>query len=280
MEIDVMAKEATSRTMALAYLPIITLLLLFWAIPLSAQSKKSYLGYTIEKLSSSESNTSTVIIRKGKTLLAKHKDGFGDYRASEFEFLPVLGQKDKQLVVTQFTGGIHCCRKYWVYDLKPKFRLIFRSKDYDMGDGGDIGEGIFQNLDADKELELVDRNDAFLYFDDLAYVSSPRPLLVFDYSHKTGKFRLANRKFRSYILKNEETWIKRAFEAKATTPGQYMADIFSIMLDYIYNGRRKEGWRFYEAERLSKSDEWTFHSKADILDVLTKDKAYQTIYSR
>ncbi len=148
-----------------------------------------------------------------------------------------------------------------------------------MGDGGEIGEGRFQNLDKDKELELVDRSDAFLYFDDLAYVSSPRPLLIFDYNQKSGKFGLANKKFNSFILKDENTWIERARAVRGKEPSQYMVNVFSILLDYIYAGEETKGWKFYDTERASKEAGY-FHNEEKIKIVLQKDKAYKLIYSR
>ncbi|MBA2333983.1 MAG: hypothetical protein H0V90_03490, partial [Blastocatellia bacterium] len=148
--------------------------------------------------------------------------------------------------------------------LKPTFRLLFRSRDFAIGDGGEIAEGTFQNLDKDKELELVDRNDSFLYFDDLAYVSSPRPLLIFDFNRNTGKFHLANKKFSSFILREQNALIEKTSKARHTDSGRYLVNVFDIMLYYIYAGRERNGWKYYRDESIKKERDWTFHDEAKI----------------
>lgn len=247
--------------------------------PCLAQNELSYQGYSISKVANPKTNISTAVIKKGRKILARHSDGFGKDLATQFDLLPILGTKDKQLIVTQLTGGAHCCRKYWVYDLKPTFQLIFQSSDFNIGDGGDSEEGKFQNLDNDKELELVDRNDSFLYFDDLAYVSSPRPILVFDYSHKTGKFELSNKKFDSYILKDLDLWKKRVVDEKEANSSQFGTDVFSIFIDYVYAGREKEGYKYYYRNRDILVSGW-LHSETKVRKILNRDRAYRFIYKK
>lgn len=252
----------------------------FFPNPIFAQSSLSYRGYSFRKFTNPATGISTAVVSKGKKVLVRHSEGFGDYRVTEFRLIRLLGRNDKQLVITQFTGGIHCCRVYWIYDLAPNFRLLFRSRDFAIGDGGEIGEGTFQNLDADREMELVERNDSFLYFDDLAYVSLPRPLMVFDYNPRTEHFELANRKFSKFILSDLDKLIEDTVRLRNSDSAQYLVNVFSITLDYIYAGKANEGWAYYRKERDSKSMELRFHDENKIKKVLMNDKAYNLIYPK
>lgn len=256
-----------------------SLITLFFVSQAKTQTVKTYEGYEVKIYENYTHENSKVVVRKGKKILASHAEGRSGSNFSEFQFLPLLGRSDKQLVITQFTGGAHCCRAYWIYDLKPSFRLLFRSNDYALGDGGDDGEGKFQNLDGDRELEIVDKNDSFLYFDELAYVSSPRPLLIFDYDRKTRRFELANRRFARFILKDADVWRKRARDEKEINPAQFGTDVFGIFLDYLYAGREQEGWKFYYGKKDVLTNGW-FHNQAKVRKILNSDRAYKLIYKK
>lgn len=257
----------------------VLLITLICVYPAKPQTVNIYEGYKVKIYEEYTKERSKVVVQKGKKILASHTEGRSGSNFSKFEFLPLLGRSHKQLVITQFTGGAHCCRKYWIYDLKPSFRLIFQSTDYAIGDGGDNGEGKFQNLDSDKELEFVDKNDSFLYFDELAYVSSPRPLLVFDYNPKKQKFELSNRRFAKYLLKDIDVWKRQAWDEKATNPSQFETDVFSILLEYVYSGQEKEGWKFYYANKDTQINGWR-HSQTKVRKVLNGDRAYKLIYKK
>lgn len=139
-----------------------------------------------------------------------------------------------------------------------------------------ISREMFQNLDKDREPEILDETPAFHYFDDLAYVSSPRPTLVFDYDKKIGRFRLANRKFRSFLLGDAREWISRANHVKDSDPSQFSVWMFSIFLNYIYAGQEKKGMDFYyknsDLLRTGQAHEWK-----QVRSVLRSDAAYREL---
>ena len=71
----------------------------------------------------------------------------------------------------------------------------------------------------------------------------PLTNIYFKYDKKKEKFLPANHKFQDYILKNieyEKTQVNRQ-ESE-----EQFADVLSITLKYIYAGKEKEGWNFFD----------------------------------
>jgi hypothetical protein len=245
-------------------------------IEIHAQKRINYLGYQIDVSLPAGSNSSTVTVRKGRTILARHSQGLWTDYGSTAELIPILGSAKKQLVISQYTGGNHCCVVYWIYDLSPRFRLIFRSQNFETTGYSDSHK-LFQNLDQDRALEIVDETPAFHYFDDLAFVSSPNPALIFDYDPKSKSFKLANRKFDTYLLRNAKASLREAAAVKELKPNQFATWLFSIYLDYVYAGRAAEGRKlYYGNEDLKKMG--LLHKWEAVRSVLEKDAAYKEIY--
>lgn len=100
-------------------------------VDLFGQKTLSYSGYSISTSSPAGRNHSVVTIQRGRTILAEHKEGLWGKVGSTVELRSVLGKRTKQLIVSQYTGGNHCCNLVWIYDLRPKFQLLFRSTDFE-----------------------------------------------------------------------------------------------------------------------------------------------------
>jgi len=242
------------------------------------QKRIDYLGYRINVSSPAGSNHSTVIVKKGRHVLAKHSEGLWADYGSRAELISVLGSYRKQLVISQYTGGNHCCVVYWIYDLYPRFRLLFRSKDFQT-DGYSDSHKLFQNLDRDRSLEIVDETPAFYYFDDLAFASSPNPTFIFDYDAKSRSFKLANRKFATYLLRNAGESLQKASAVKDSDPNQFATWMFSIYLDYVYAGREKEGRALYYGNKVLKKS-GLLHKWEAVRSVLISEPGYKEIYKK
>jgi hypothetical protein len=261
--------------------PILALVAIFFLLNVQAEAQKTidYLGYRISITLPKTKNYSVVIIKKGRKTLAMHREGLAQYYGSSAELISLLGAGKKQLVISQYTGGNHCCNPYWIYELTPKFRLLFRSKDFETIGYSD-SQKLFQNIDHDAELEIVDNTPAFHYFDDLAFVSSPVPTLIFDYNHRSGRFELANRKFASYLLRNNKEYISRTKRISDTNVSQFLVDTFGIFLDFVYTGKEREGWKYYYREKARSGRSRYFHNDTIIKRTLNADPAYRAIYRR
>ena len=233
-----------------------------------------YEGYKVWKEYDSKADKSKVTIRKAGRILAINSDGRGLGDSSCFGLYPVLGGEKKQLITVQTSGGAHCCFSYRIYDLSPKFRLLFDSGKYPIGDGFDELE--FKDIDGDGVQEFTQRDMTFDYWEGLGYVSSPQPNIVFQYDPRIKRFHPANKKFSAYLLRDVASAI-RALDPN--DPAQHWAYGLDITLRYIYAGEEREAWRFYDkafSPKLYEKDEM----KAKIKKTLMSDVVYRLLYQR
>src|SRR5438045_1632563 len=113
------------------HLILVALVVFVVAIPSMAQKTIDYHGYRISITLPETHNYSVVTVKKGRKILAIHRGGLAQDYGSSAELISLLGSDKKQLVISQYTGGYHCCNNYWIYELTPRFRLLFRSKDFE-----------------------------------------------------------------------------------------------------------------------------------------------------
>ena len=236
----------------------------------------SYEGYEVSRHYDAKAKKSRVTIRKAGKVLAVHNDGAGIKlkEASCFGLFPVLGRKTKQLVVVQASGGAHCCFSYRIYNLRPNFSLLFDSANYPIGDGFDELE--FNDIDGDGVHEFTQRSMTFHYWNDLAYVSSPEPTVVFQYNPRTNKFHPENKKFSAYLLKDVEKDIKAL---DSNDPGLHWVRSLDITLRYIFAGKERTGWKFYDKQFGLKPGQRD-KIKTKIKNTLKGDVFYRSIYGR
>jgi len=248
-------------------------------IRVEAQENIDHLDYRISIALPKTKNYSVVTVKKGRKTLAVHTEGLAQDYGSSIELIELLGSGKKQLVISQYTGGYHCCNLYWIYEFTPTFRLLFRSKDFETIGYSEV-QKLFQNIDSDADLEIVDNTPAFDYFDDLAFVSSPRPTLIFDYNRRTRKFELANRRFARYLLKDQTNWIASTRKLGKAESSQYLVNTFGIFLDFVFAGKKRQGWNYYHGEKKRSTNPAYFHADAKIKRVLDADPAYRSIYGK
>ncbi len=248
-------------------------------LPVEAQYTINHNGYRISSSVPKSMNHSVVTIKKGGKTLAVHREGIAQSYGSKVELISLLNSAEKQLVVSQYTGGNHCCTVYWIYDLTPRFRLLFQSKDFETVGYNEV-QKLFQNIDRDRDLEIVDNSPAFHYFDNLAFVSSPSPRLIFDYDRRTRKFVLANRRFDKYLLREQRKEIVRTRGLVDSNSSQYLVNTFGIFLDFVYAGKLQDGWKYYHDEKGRSNLGQFFHSDAIIRQTLDGDPGYRSIYNK
>lgn len=86
-----------------------------------------YNGYRITRTYEKEGaffGRSQTVIKRGKAVLARI-DGYEFEDATRFALIRLLGKERKQLIVESYSGGGHCCTSYHIYDLGPRFRVLF-----------------------------------------------------------------------------------------------------------------------------------------------------------
>ena len=240
----------------------------------TSSDELKYEGYDVQRRYDEKAERSVVTIKKRGKTLAVHSDGEGRARkeASCFGLNPILGGKTKQLLVVQTSGSAHCCFSYRIYDLRPKFRLLFDSTKYPIGDGFDELE--FKDLDRDGVHEFTQIDMTFDYWEDMAYVSSPQPEVVFQYNPRIKTFFPANKKFSAYLLRDVAKDIKKL---DPSDPAPHWRGSFDITLRYIFAGKEERGWKFYDKQFGIKPGgrDWM---KTKIKNALKQDQLYRSIY--
>ena len=82
----------------------------------------------------------------------------------------INGDGNPDVVVEAYTGGAHCCWKYWIFSLTPDPMLVGHLNN---------DEPVSFGFDARGRLVLHTVDEAFLGFDGLPYADSPRAQLFF-----------------------------------------------------------------------------------------------------
>jgi hypothetical protein len=244
----------------------------------SEDSVLSYSGYEVERRSRTIKFRYTkydtpilyaVLRKNGKVLVTF--DGLLHPLGTEVRFglFPLLGESSKQLIVEQSTyRGL----RYWVVNLSPGFSVLYDSVNYD------VGYLRASDLDKDGRYELIQPLLSFKFFNKLDNTNSPSIDIVFKYNQRTQTYIPANPEFQDFALKDIEQKIKKAREVGATDDsGNYYRNLLSAVLEvslrYIYAGKEKEGWSFYEEYNAPDKDE----VKSELKKVLNKDSVYKSI---
>lgn len=160
----------------------------------------------------------------------------------------ITGDGEPNLVVSQWSGGAHCCFDVYVFSIGDKFRFIAKIE----GEHGFFG---FKDLDKDGVPEFIGADWAFAYWN-ASFAGSPAPEIILRYQN--GRYVLANdlmkkplSEIRSFdeIKITDEDLIKTQCEiGNAWKRNKYciQSDVCGHMLDLIYGGHSQEAWQFLD----------------------------------
>ncbi len=128
------------------------------------------------------------ITRQGKLLLDSTIDRNqipGIYRLGGLEVKDLNGDREPEVLLTNYSGGAHCCTSAHVYR--------FEANQYRLSSKG-FGNGGYSLRDSDKDgkLEFWSRDDAFAYRF-IAYAGSRYPLQVWE--HTKGDWQDITRRY-------------------------------------------------------------------------------------
>ena len=155
----------------------------------------------------------------------------------------VTGQdvnRDRQpdLIVSDWSGGAHCCYTTTVYSVGSEVRQILS-----LGTGN-CGPGTFEDLDEDGRLEFITCDDAWAY----AYCSfadSPLPRVVFAYDQSQGGYVPATPRYAAQFrdelamaLEEVQTWMS---VSGGKDPGLDRCRLLGPVLGLMYAGRIDDG---------------------------------------
>lgn len=235
----------------------------------------SYKGYDIRILEESIIDKASkdtpidvtyALVKKGGRVSGKF-DGvyFGLGNATDFGLFNFLGGKTKQLAISQTVprGGRH-----WIVRLYPYYKLIFNSGNYEVG----REDVLIKDLDNDGIYEIGLPVTAFYLVFDFSIAETPLPLVIFKYDKKTDRYLPANHLFQNYLLQGIDKQISNV--SKDSNTPYYLSHAIAILLDYLYAGKEKEGWAFFD-QSYTLPDKETI--KATVKKVLKKGRAFQFI---
>jgi len=185
--------------------------------------------------------------------------GFGN--TTDFGLFSFLGGGSKQLAVSQTIprGGRH-----WVVDLAEN-RVIFDSSDWGVG----REEFDVVDINGDGVVEISMPLTAFYMFEDMSMAETPLPAIVFEYDSSAKEYLPANQQIADYVLR----WVNDDIErARNGDEIGYLGRRLGIVLKYLYAGKDREAWEFFDKE-YARDDKQEV--KARIQDELRKEMTYQ-----
>jgi hypothetical protein len=252
---------------------------------LSADDTLSYSGYVVEKRHKKVRydypaeikskplwiDVSYVVLKRQGKVRVTFDDGiyFGmggnNTRFGLFSFLPGPA---KQLVVSQdvFRGGTQ-----WVVNLSPRPRIIFDGPKWGVGREGD--DMTIVDFDNDGVFEIiVPITDFYEFQDKLPIARIPLPGIIFKYDRKLMRYVPANPGFESYALRG----IGDLDVEKTIDEFDQRAMTLEKLLAFIYVGKQKEAWDFYDRSyKLSDKEEIRRRIRA----ILDRQRVYKFIYN-
>ena len=232
----------------------------------------TYLDFEISKrVRRSETEIEYAVLKKGGKVVATFDGRPGQLSEVRFGLFPLLGEKDKQLVIEQTSNRYW---RYWIVDLAPTFRVIYDSGKYHV-----IYDLRTLDADDDGRAEISQHLGTFWFFTGrFDNIYSPRQPILFEYDTRVREYRPANPAFERVVLKDAEQRMDKIREIKqaesnSNSTSRMMRDsaILDLMLRYIYAGKRQEAWSRYEQEYEGK-DKKQF--AAEIMNQLRTDSIY------
>lgn len=213
-----------------------------------------------------------VLKSHGKTLATFDGVIYGPENATDFGFASLLGGETKQLLVslTAPKSGRH-----WIVDLSSNAVTVFDSKDWDL-DSEDV---CIHDFDGDGVEEISLAITKFWGFGSMAVSESPLPSVVLKYEPGIRKY-LPDKPALARGLENIDQDVQ-AIDPKekpqGASKGPYLATRLDIFLRYIYAGRDRDGWSFFE-KTYNLDDKKEIEQK--LKATLDQEPVYNFIYLR
>ncbi|HCU22570.1 MAG TPA: hypothetical protein DF698_06735 [Candidatus Atribacteria bacterium] len=216
-------------------------------------------GYTIEKIPGPQDEQWSAVLKKYNEVIMRFENGYLE-DMTIFGLYPFIVNRDKQLVVEQFSGGAHCCWSDWIIELTSPISILYDSQKYPVGYGI-----VIEDLDKDGNSEFIQTLLTFDYFDRIPHAYSPLPAVVFAFDESSNQFVPANPLFADYLLKDIEENIQYCQEytskVKANpdsyddSTGEYLSSVLQVVIPYIYVNQEENAWSFFNQNYLLKDKE-------------------------
>lgn len=224
-----------------------------------------YLDYMVEKkieIDDGYENHIMVLKSKDGKEIKRFELGCDIEEMNTWKIEDLIKGDNKELIITQFSGGAHCCEYNWIYEFNAEPKEIFSSHDY--GSLGFMADP--EDINDDGNAELILQNLAFSYFYRCCYAASPSNSIIFEYDTKLGKYVIQNIKFAEFIIGDYDDNFEISSEFENIKPtdnpdeidpgGYYLGEILSVVIPYLYVGREEKGWEIFDRYyKLNDSEE-------------------------
>ena len=186
----------------------------------------------------------------------------------------VTGRGRPDMIVSNFTGGAHCCTTHYVFELAPQFKLLatLSDADDDLAHFERAKDGRYYYLTADW---------AFAYWP-TCFACSPSEVVTLHWmdDSKGGGFHLAVDKMHKPAPTPAE-WSKDLGAAQKDVNAGNVDDIgrtmWQTVLDLIYAGHSDLAWRFIDALG-PKAQQKPLPSIADFCAVLKQSQYWPDLH--
>jgi len=173
----------------------------------------------------------------------------------------ITGDGIPNLVISHWTGGMHCCFEFYVFSLGDEFRFIDKIN----AEHSDMAS--FKDVNSDGILDFITYDYAFAYWHE-SFAGSPSPQVILTF--RNGRYRMGTDIMAKPAI-NDEQYYAKLKEYDETAPnscsdnsgvgpwkknGQCIKSVvWTHMLDLIYTGHPKTAWSFLD--RIWAGDEPT-----------------------
>ncbi|HQQ63175.1 MAG TPA: hypothetical protein PLF22_06335 [Pseudomonadales bacterium] len=216
---------------------------------MSLKSEKRFRDYVVRvydanDLNSAANNSCVEISQQAKKIFSKCGNQFaiGSLYTDENNIgTNITGNGIPNLVISEYTGGAHCCLILHVFEIGEKFSPV---QSMDLQNSTDA---YFSNLDRDPALELAINDWSFAYWK-TSFADSPAPRVILKY--RDGKYRPAPALMK--LPASAQSQLEKEALAIASLPQwqdqklQIPSDLWRTMLDLIYSGNVKQAWHFFD----------------------------------
>ena len=157
----------------------------------------------------------------------------------------ITGRGYPDMIVSQWTGGAHCCRIDYVFELRPKVRILAKLE------ARDADESHFDDLDGNGRYYYVSADFTFAYWWQ-SFAGSPTHSVVLGFVNdgKGGSYHLALDKMRR-PSPTESEWaaslarVKAELELNGSNMANDLPDVlWQEVLNLIYTGHEDLAWKF------------------------------------
>jgi hypothetical protein len=197
------------------------------------------------------------VIRSGKLVYLHSNDSHLPYSLGQHEDtvskIPAIangtdltGRGHPEMIISQYSGGVHCCTERDIYELEPEFKLLVTIDDMDNEDGH------FEDLDHDGHYYYLTIDPRFEYWNACYACFAPTPVILqFVNDSKGGAFHLALKKMHEpeptpAEWKETTKTAREAFGADNPASGGIGSWFWGNMLSLIYTGHSDLAWKLFD----------------------------------